>query len=384
MMAFGALGSSAGRQAEWERQMRSMRPIAARRVLAASAVALTLAIGVGANVPAANAGVPGCSWQPLQLLNGWQSEQGGFGTGDPSYCVTSDGMVYLSGSLAAPNGASTDEFAVLPSGDAPAHLDYLNVYTMNGTLGILRVNPDGSLHAYGGQATQFTSLAGISFASAVTEQGMMPLLNGWQSAQSAYSTGDPAFYVSGGIVHLDGSVLRQGGSPPAGSNEWNFAYLPSAAMPTDACFADNVYTYAGGTWPLQINPDGSIWGANGQYTSLAGVSYPASAIWQPLNLLNGTNVTGLCKPASSYIAGGVVYLTGYLNFPAGFNGEFAVLPAGARPAHTLYMVIDGDGPNNAVFVTLRIDTDGAMWIFGSRTTADNFVSLSGLSYHTLS
>src|SRR5262249_19664828 len=138
-------------------QMRSMRPIAAaRRVLVASAAALTLAIGIGANAPIANAGIPGCTWQPLTLLNGWQSEQSAFGTGDPSYCLTSDGMVYLAGSLAAPNGTYYDEFAVLPSYAAPAHFDFLNVYTMNGAVGDLRVDPDGSLHAYGGQAQQFT------------------------------------------------------------------------------------------------------------------------------------------------------------------------------------------------------------------------------------
>lgn len=365
--------------------MRSMRPIAAaRRVLAASAAALTLAVGVGANVPAANAGVPGCSWQPLTLLNGWQSEQNAFGTGDPSYCAAPDGTIYLSGSLAAPNGASSDEFAVLPSYYAPAHLDYLIVYTLNGATGILRIDPNGSLHAYGGKATQFTSLAGASFAAAtVTEQGMMPLLNNWQSAQSAYSTGDPAYYFSSGAVHLDGSVLHQGGSPPPGSLAWNFAYLPSAAIPTDPCLSVNVYTYAGGTWPIGINQDGSIWGANGNFTSLAGVNYPqAPTTWQPLTLLAGQNPGGGCHPVSYYISNGVVYLTGYPLFPDNFNGEFAVLPSGARPTHTLYLVVNGMGPGSNFYVTLRIDPSGAMYIFGcAGNSAGCFVSLSGLSYH---
>jgi hypothetical protein len=367
--------------------MRSMRSVAAvRRVLAASAVAFTLAIGIGAYAPAASAGIPGCSWQSLTLMNGWQSEQNAFGTGDPSYCVTSDGMVYLSGSLAAPNGASGDEFAVLPSYAAPAHSDYLNVYTLNGTLGVLRVDPDGSLHAYGGkfnnEATQFTSLAGISFPSAVAEQGMMPLLNGWQSAQSMYDTGNPATYVSGGVVHLDGSVFNPNGPPPFGSTTWTFAVLPAADKPTD-CFSTNVYTFAGGTWSIWIDQSsGDIAAADASYTSLAGVSYPVgSTAWQPLTLLNGQNANGYCKVASSYVSGGVVYLTGFLQFPGGFNGEFGVLPAGARPAHTLYMVIDGDGPNGAVYVTLRIDPSGAMYIFGSGSNT-NLVSLAGLSYHT--
>jgi hypothetical protein len=361
--------------------MRSIRPVTtARRVLAASTVALTLAIGIGANAPIASAGVPGCSWQPLTLMDGWHSEQSAFGTGDPSYCLTSDGMVYLSGSLA---GGSGDEFAVLPSYAAPAHLDYLSVYTMNGTLGFLRIDPDGSMWAYGSQAAQFTSLAGVSFLSAVTEQGMMPLLNAWQSAQSAYLTGDPAYYVSGGIVHLDGSVYRPSGPPLAGSTQWTFAVLPSSARTAEAnCFSVDVYTYAGGTASIFIGSDGSINAANASFTSLAGVSYPAAPVtWQSLTLVNGQNATGLCPVLSYYISQGVVYLTGFLQFPPGFNGEFAVLPPGARPAHTMYLNEGATGEPNLVYDTVRIDPSGGMYVFDSGNST-YFVGLSGLSYHT--
>jgi hypothetical protein len=368
-------------KSEKEKHMRSIRPVAtARRVLAASTVALTLAIGIGANAPIASAGVPGCSWQPLTLVNSWHSEQNAFGTGDPSYCLTSDGMVYLSGSMAGGNG---DEFAVLPSYAAPAHLDYLSVYTLNGTLGFLRIDPDGSMHAYGSQSAQFTSLAGVSFLSAVTEQGMMPLLNSWQSAQSAYLTGDPAYYVSGGIVHLDGSVYRPIGPPLAGSTQWTFAVLPSTARTTEAhnCFSVDVYTYLGGTADIFIGSDGSINAANGSFTSLAGVSYPtAPATWHSLTLLNGENGTGLCLPLSYYISQGVVYLAGFLEFPPGFNGEFAVLPPGARPAHTMYLNESATGEPNLFFDTVRIDPDGGMYVFNS-VDGNYFVDVSGLSYH---
>ena len=53
---------------------------------------------------------------------------------------------------------------MLPSYAAPAHLDYLNVYTLNGTLGVLRIDWDGSLHAYGGEAQQRVDLRGAPVA----------------------------------------------------------------------------------------------------------------------------------------------------------------------------------------------------------------------------
>ena len=31
-------------------------------------------------------------------------------------------------------------------------------------------------------------------------------MNGWISAQSEYGTGDPPYWVTGGIVHLSGSL----------------------------------------------------------------------------------------------------------------------------------------------------------------------------------
>ena len=59
-----------------------------------------------------------CAWTPLTLVNGWQSANSSYGTGDPRYCVAY-GIVYLSGSLSQ-TGSGSDEFAVLPSVAAPA------------------------------------------------------------------------------------------------------------------------------------------------------------------------------------------------------------------------------------------------------------------------
>lgn len=356
------------------------RPIAgARRALMAAAAALALAISVASIAPAARAGIPGCAWQPLTLENGWQSQQTAYTTGDPSYCVGSDGMVYLSGSLARPAGNSFGILGVLPSSAAPAHYEFMSVYTYNGTPGVLEVGTDGSLRAFDGNASQFTSLAGVSFpAASAATVGLMPLLNGWQSAQSTWGTGDPAYFISNGAVHLDGSVLNP--TPPQPYSEgWTFAQLPSQAQPPAACFERDVYTDGGGTGPIATNTwTGTLYAPNAEFTSLAGVSYPVpSATWQPLN---GGTEYGPCVTPSDSIIGGVVYLTGYYQFNAGFSGQFAVLPPGARPTHYLYLTVFGDGADGNQWVTLRIDPDGAMSVFNGDPQGFS-VFLTGISYH---
>ena len=359
--------------------MRSLRPItAARRLAAASIVTFTLAAGLAAGVPAALAGVPGCAWQPLSLINGWQGEQSAWGTGDPAFCASSDGMIYLSGSLA---GGTLDQFATLPSYDWPAHTTYLSAYTFGGVPGVVRIDTDGAIFAYEGNSTQFTSLAGLSYASAsMAQTAITPLINGWQSANSAYQTGDPSYAVSSSVAHLSGSVLYPNGSP--WQTSWNFANLPAAIRPT-GCFTTDVYTYAGGTGNITVDHQGNISGANPQYASLAGVSYPVGNVpWQPLTLANGYGNFSLagCNNASYYIDAGVIYLTGFIEFSGSFSGELGVLPPGARPAHTLYLVVYG-GAANAEYVTLEIEPNGEMYVSGAGGSVP-CIQLDGLSYHT--
>lgn len=104
----------------------------------------------------------------LALYNGWQSAQGLYNTGDPSYTV-SDGVVYLSGSIYQPSGTS-EIFAVLPKAARPKHTLYIQVmvYTPDNTAhaGTLLIEPDGAMEAYSqtsSEAQTFTSLAGLSF-----------------------------------------------------------------------------------------------------------------------------------------------------------------------------------------------------------------------------
>jgi hypothetical protein len=72
------------------------------------------------------------------------------------------------------------------------------------------------------QGGNFTSLATISFPAASATGRTLTLLNGCVSSQGHYHTGDPAYWVSNGIVHLLGSLNQAAGTST------QFAVLPPA------------------------------------------------------------------------------------------------------------------------------------------------------------
>jgi hypothetical protein len=119
------------------------------------------------------------------------------------------------------------------------------------------------------------------------------------------------------------------------------------------------------------------------YVSLAGINYPtAPTAWQQLSLVNGTKES-LCTTGPAYYASGnVVYLDGFFipTGGSGTSGEIAVLPAGDRPAHFLYMIAYSDGPGSQ-YVTLRIDPSGVISYFAPPSASTFLVTLSGLSFH---
>jgi len=127
-----------------------------------SVLALALSLGGGAAYAAAHTTSPAAasfSLQKLTLKNGWTS--GCCSAGAPRAGV-SGGVVYLAGAIAG-TSATSSVFARLPLNDRPAHNMWLPVYTLDGTEGSLFIGPDGTMEAFGGSATGFTSLAGVSF-----------------------------------------------------------------------------------------------------------------------------------------------------------------------------------------------------------------------------
>jgi hypothetical protein len=208
----------------------------------------------------------------VALINGWRSSQSAWNSGDPAYLV-SRGVVYLSGSLHQQSG-SNEQFGLLPRAARPARVLYVTVYTLGGSFGVLRVEPNGRVYAYDGMARDFTSLAGVSYPVTPAGRHKLALVHGWKSSQNAWNSGDPAYAVVGGIVYLSGSLHQAGGS-----NE-QFATLPSGARPKHFLYI-KVYTWAGTIGTVEINPSGQMFAYSPsstdarEFTSLAAISFPA-------------------------------------------------------------------------------------------------------------
>jgi hypothetical protein len=138
-----------------------------------------------------------------------------------------------------------------------------------------------STRCSGGGAQQDTSLAGVSFPVASAATNQLTLINGWHSAQPPYGTGDPAYSVKNGVVHLSGALFQ----PPAPGDTQDFAVLPPAArpkydlyIPTEVSPPDS---YAAGD--IVISPDGRMFSnsfplsESEAFTSLAAISYPVGS-----------------------------------------------------------------------------------------------------------
>jgi hypothetical protein len=103
------------------------------------------------------------AFHKLNLINGWQSSQPTYSSGNPSYAI-SGGIVYLSGSL---HTAGTSEvFARLPKAARPAHNMWITVYTFGDTTGTLYIGHNGLMYAFSSTASDaedYTSLAAVSY-----------------------------------------------------------------------------------------------------------------------------------------------------------------------------------------------------------------------------
>lgn len=325
----------------------------------------------------ATTAVTGVTWHKLTLINGWQSSQSVYGTGNPSYAI-SGGVVYLSGSL---HGGTGSTFAVLPKAARPAQLLYMTVYTSGGTYGTLLIKPDGETVAHStpsADATNYTSLAAVSYPTAATTQHKLALTNGWKSGQAQYGTGAPSYAVKNGIVHLSGSLMGGTGA--------DFAVLPAGARPAHITYR-GVYTLGGTFLHIYIEPSGFIGGyytgAAHAFTSLAGVSFPAATVIQhKVTLLNGWQSAqhSFGTGGFSYaIIGGVVHLSGAIKLPSGTSDLCALLPAAARPAHVLYITVF---TSSDTVGTLRIMPSGNVFAdsFTYAPASRTLTSLAAISY----
>jgi hypothetical protein len=315
-------------------------------------------------------------WHPLPLINGWKSaSQSNLVTGTPAWAL-SNGVVYLRGAIKQPNPGSAT-FAQLPPNAWPGKALYIQVWTASDTPGILYVSPDGTMDAYTGNAVTFTSLAAVSYPKATMKSTKLVLEHGWKSSQPIYGTGDPSYAISGGVVYLSGSMHTGGTSHVA-------ALLPKAARPAHQLFVQ-VYTFDGTPGWLQILPTGQVEAFGpvaADYTSLAGVSYPAAgAKWHAFALVDAwtSGLTRFHTAAPAYtVIGGVVYLTGSMYEAKHENGLWTFLPPAARTAADVLNIETDTAGGNAGSIVI---TD-SLGIVSSvpYNNAEAFTSLDGIAY----
>jgi len=143
------------------------RRLSLASICVAVAIGATAAVGATGMVGSAGAASAAPAKLPmtkLKLINGWVSENGPFGSGNPAVSVDGSGVVHLSGSIGG--GSSDSEAFALPSGDAPASTMYVDTYTLRDTLGYLIITTSGAVYPVGPDVSAYTELGGISFLSA--------------------------------------------------------------------------------------------------------------------------------------------------------------------------------------------------------------------------
>ncbi|MGN6173240.1 MAG: hypothetical protein ACTHPS_09845, partial [Streptosporangiaceae bacterium] len=357
------------------RRTRAGRRWTGRAIQSLLAVATLTALGVTAGAASASAAtakaagppITGVAWHQLSLINGWVSGPSqSLGEGIPAWAVR-NGVVYLDGSVVQTSGTNS-EFAVLPPAARPSHFLYMPVEVQGqGTHGWITVYPSGAMYVTGvpsNSAQGWTGLAGISYPAQAMAMSTLPLENGWQSSDSQWTTGDPSYSVSNGMVYLSGSLNQ-----PTGDDQV-FALLPPAARPAHPMYL-SVYTFGGAIGELEIDTNGDMLAYEGGaqlYTSLAGVSFPvASAATSQLTLINGWHsaqpLYGTGDPSYS-VKNGVVHLSGSLVQPPAPGGtqDFAVLPPAARPKYDLYIPTEVSPPDSfAAAGDIVISPDGRMF-----------------------
>jgi hypothetical protein len=330
---------------------------------------------VAAGRPQARPAVPaGLSWHRLKLIHGWRSRGADDNTGNPSWAVR-DGIVYLAGSLGQPSGSNA-EFAVLPKPARPGHWLWLATSAAD-IVGGIGIEAKGPMLEGASNEQDFLSLAGISYPAAGTSARKLHLKSGWKLQLPAADVGAPSYSTVGGVVYLSGGLHDKTTSNPF------FAVLPKGARPAQVLYI----TVPSGGWvpvTLRVEPDGRMHLTNGpvkKFVSLAGVSFPvAKTGWHHLKLLNSwqsAQVSYRTGTPSYRVSGGVVYLAGAVDQSSGTD-LIAVLPASARPKHTL---IISTYTFAGVIGTLLIAPDGSVSIVGNpQSTAQLFTSLAGISF----
>jgi len=172
----------------------------------------------------------------------------------------------------------------------------------------------------------------------------------------------------------------------SGTNDVAFtlpvADRPSALVyvPVDECGATNGRLDIAPSGVATVEAQGDAWNEAQCFVSLDGATFAKTATsFTALTPLNGWSSYGggTASPAARTISG-IVYLKGAIQ-TSGTNSEAFVLPAGDRPASTVYVTAD---LNNSANGRLVIAPNGSVSVEAESNWSDAqlFTSLDGISF----
>jgi hypothetical protein len=126
-------------------------------------VALFAALGGGAYA-ASSIGSKGIHFTNVKLEHGWiDASKTNHVYASPGYAKDSLGVVHLRGGLSS--GPNDTVAFVLPKAARPSHTIDIPVFTASSAMGTISIDSKGRALLFGGNATAFTVLDGVSFVA---------------------------------------------------------------------------------------------------------------------------------------------------------------------------------------------------------------------------
>ncbi len=246
-----------------------------------------------------------------------------------------NGIVYLNGSMDQPTQGQR-EFANLPQAAWPTSTVFFPVYMFGDTTGTLAITCSGTMTAWNapGQpntASEYTSLAGISFPLAGSALTPIPLSSPWQSANTGYGTGDPSYLVRSGATMAT--------SAPRSSNRLR------SRCGSRMTVSPGTMTPASLRWPASPTRRPAPLGSRSPFRT-AGQQQPTPPARPVLRCTTSAKAS---------------YLSGSVTSSQFSSSLIASLPAAAWPSHTLYRTVNTDTGR----ASLQITPTGQLTLFDS-------------------
>ncbi|HEX2881747.1 MAG TPA: trypsin-like serine protease [Polyangiaceae bacterium] len=313
---------------------------------------------------------------PLTTKNGWIPSQ--HGTNYAGYSVVG-GTVFLRGALKNPSSTASPFLFTLPPAARPVGGYVYVPITLNGvTKGRLFIETNGDVRVQAetafSNATNFTSLDGVSFERLQTGHTPLPLQPGWVKYGGSRVPGIADY----------GTVIRLVGAISGGTSQFPFT-IPAGFRPSTRVYV-SVDLCSAKKGRLVIEPSGSVTlyaeGAFSDatcFTSLDGVSYAKDSGGFALSPLNGWATSPYSTRAAAVRNNsGIITFQGALS-STGNSGQLFYLPPAYAPATKVYVQTDLCSATKGRIV---IHPTGEVQVEASGTfsNATCFTSLEGVTF----